>query len=133
MAKMKPDKQERRQEGRRHRQLARQELALGGDAEEHAHRQHADQEDRGHAEQQGHVAAERNLEHELPEDDRQHHVQQADGEIGNQLAEDQFGALHRRGNELLHGAPLPLAGEAVSEVSMAAMTIMITAISPGTM
>ena len=82
---------------------------------EHAHRQHADQEDRGHAEQQGHVAAERNLEQELPQKHGQHHVEQADREIGNQLAQHQFGALHRRGNELLHRASLPLAGETVAK------------------
>ena len=57
--------QERRQERGHHGDLAGEQLALGDDADEHAHRQRADQEDRRHAEQQRHVAAQRHVEHEL--------------------------------------------------------------------
>ena len=90
------------------------------------------EEDRGHAEQQRHVAAQGDVEQELPEHDRQHHVQHADGEVRNQLAQDQFRPC--TGVEMSCSiVPRSHSRAKVSEVSMAAMTIMITAIRPGTM
>ena len=44
-----------------------------------------------------------------PSDRAERHVHQADAEVGQELAEHDLGARHRRGRQLLHGAALPLA------------------------
>ena len=59
-------------------------------------------------------------------------VDQAHHEIREHLAQHHFGGAHGRGEQLLHGAVLPFARDG-ERVSSAAMIIMITAISPGTM
>ena len=91
-----------------------------------------DQEDRRHAEQQRHAAAQRDVEDELAHQHGQQHVAHADDEIGHELAQDQFRRL--TGVEISCSiVPRSHSRATVSEVSIAAMTIMITAIRPGTM
>ncbi len=78
------------------------------------------------------LPAQRHVEEELAHQHGQEHVEHADGEVRQELAQDQLRPCDRRGDELLHRPRLPLRAT-VSEVSSAAITIMITAISPGTM
>ena len=92
MANMKP---ESRKAGRKVAMkatwLARSWL-LVSDADEDAQGERADQEDRGHAEQQQHAAAQGHVEEEAPGQHGEQHVEHADGEVGRELAEDQLAA-----------------------------------------
>ena len=61
------------------------------------------------AKSSGDASAQRHVEEELAHQHGQQHVQHAEREVGQELAEDQLRSLDRRGDELLHRALLPLA------------------------
>ena len=57
------------------------------------------------------VAAEGDAEERDAQERHRGDIDEADGEVGQELAEDDLDPGHRRRGELLHGAALPLAGD----------------------
>ena len=61
----------------------------------YAQRKGSHQEDHRQAEQEREASAERNVEDEFPHQYRKDQVKDADGEVGDELAQDQFRAPER--------------------------------------
>ncbi len=103
----------RQQDGRQQRDqqgdLAGAELAANRHRDEIADAEHDDEKQRRGEEQGRQRAAERHLEPEHGERQAKRRVEQADGEVRQDLSNHQLDARHRRGNQHLHGAAFPLA------------------------
>ena len=91
------------------RHLDRLQLVLGDRRERVADRQIGGDEQRAQHRQQGDAAGDRHVEDQHPEHDDQRRLDEADHDVGGDLAQHDLDRLDRHGEQAFHGAALHLA------------------------
>ena len=74
-------------------------------------RERGDDENGADAEEQEHAASQRHVEEKDCHRHGDGEIDQPDGEVGQEFSEDELRRAHRRGDELLHRAGFPFAGD----------------------
>jgi len=103
--------QERGQETGHHAGLEGEQLRPGDGGKEDAPAEGAKEEEGAEGGQQPEAAVQGDAEDADAEDEGDGHVGHAEDEVGEEFAEQQFGGADGGGEQLLHGAGFPLAGD----------------------